>query len=59
MWYVIQIEFREVVGMSIFDCPLNAEDFCKEIAEENALEEERLGARWGDPKDFSVHIFFK
>jgi hypothetical protein len=59
MWYVIQIEFREIVGISCFDCPINAEDFAKEIADENALEEERMSTRWGDPKDFSVHIFYK
>ncbi len=59
MWYVIEIEFREIVGISVFDCPINAEDFAKEIAEENALEEERMSVRWGDPKDYSVHIFYK
>ncbi len=59
MWYVIQIEFREVVGLCWFDCPVNAEEFAKEIAEENALEEEHPDTRWGDPKDFSVHIFYK
>lgn len=59
MWYVIQIEFREIVGMSKFDCPIDAEDFAKEIAEENALDEERLNTRWGDPRDFSVHVYYK
>ncbi len=59
MWYVIQIEFREIVGLSVFDCPINAEEYAREIADENALDEEGEGVRWGDPKDFSVNVFYK